>query len=114
MVRCFVYDDILYEDPATEAVIDFCWQKARKFFFFLFLRFLIFALCFVLISWAYIVHEVINEGHRNYLIALIVIFYYLAAYLFITEFIQQLRYHGRKYFNDIFNRLDIISIVLPV
>ncbi|GBC09935.1 hypothetical protein RclHR1_09210004 [Rhizophagus clarus] len=36
-------NDDMYDNPATEAVIDFRWQKARNFFFLLFLRFLVFA-----------------------------------------------------------------------
>ncbi|PKY30536.1 hypothetical protein RhiirB3_531106 [Rhizophagus irregularis] len=107
-------DDDMYDNPATEAVIDFRWQQARNFFFFLFLRFLVFAFCFIIISWEYLNHEVISWKFRNFLVALILIFYYLAAYLFITELIQ-LYFHGpRKYFGDIFNSFDICSILLPV
>ena len=114
--RMILYEnnDDIYDNPAIEAVIDFRWRKARNFLFFLFIRFVIFALSFVFVSWAYLVHEVINEGHRDLLIALIVIFYYLAFYLFATE-ILQLWYRGpRKYFGDAFNILDIASIALAV
>ncbi|GBB84949.1 hypothetical protein RclHR1_11530001 [Rhizophagus clarus] len=107
-------NDDMYDNPATEAVIDFRWQKARNFFIFLFLRFLVFAFCFIFISWEYLSHDVISWKLRNFLVALIFIFYYLAAYLLVTEFIQ-LYYHGpRKYVGDIFNSFDILSILLPV
>ncbi|RIA86147.1 hypothetical protein C1645_807927 [Glomus cerebriforme] len=107
-------NDDMYDNPATEAVIDFRWQKARNFFFFLFLRFLIFASCFICVSWEYLLHRNISERYRNFLVALIVILYYLAIYLLVTELIQ-LYYHGpRKYFGDIFNSFDIFSIALPV
>ena len=76
--------------------------------------FLVFAFCFVYISWEYLIHEVISGESRDFLIALIVIFYYLAAYLFVTELVQ-LYYHGpRNYFGDLFNSFDVTSILLPV
>jgi len=107
-------NDDIYDNPAIEAVINFRWRKAKNSFFFLFFRFIIFAICFALVSWAYLVHEVISDGYLKFLVTLIVIFYYLAIYLFATEMIQ-LNYYGyRKYFSDIFNRFDIISIVLSV
>ncbi|CAB4389950.1 unnamed protein product [Rhizophagus irregularis] len=107
-------NDDMYDNPATEAVIDFRWQKARNFFFFLFLRFLVFAFCFIFISWKYLNHDVISWKLRNFLFALILIFYYLSTYLLATELIQ-LYFHGpRKYFGDIFNSFDICSILLPM
>jgi hypothetical protein len=105
-------NDDIYDNPATEAIIDFRWKKAKSFFFLLFLRFLLYIFCFGLVSWAYLDHS--NNINVKFLAALIVIFYYLAAYLFITEVIQ-LFYHGpRKYFGDTFNIFDILSILLPV
>ncbi|POG75658.1 kinase-like domain-containing protein [Rhizophagus irregularis DAOM 181602=DAOM 197198] len=79
---------------------------------FSFLRFLIFAICFVLISWAYLNHStIINE---KFLMALIIIFYYLAYYQLVTELLQ-FNYLGlKKYFGKIFNSFDMISIVLSV
>jgi hypothetical protein len=112
--RMILYEnnDNIYDNPATEAVINFRWQEAKNYFLFLFLRFLIFAICFVLISWAYLNHGIIiNE---KFLFALIIIFYYLAFYQFVTELLQ-FRYRGpKKYFGEIFNSFDIISIVLSV
>jgi hypothetical protein len=103
-------NDDMYDNPATEAIIDFRWRKARNYFFQLFLRFLIFNFCFDYVSWAYINYGVSSEGHRNLLVVILVIFYYLAIYLFATEMIQ-LYYHGsRKYFN-VFNIFDIISTI---
>src|SRR5205814_9778796 len=85
----------------------------------LFIRFLTFAICFVLISWAYLIHnkyEIHNAIYTNekFLFALIIIFYYLAIYQLITE-VLQFRYRGlKKYFSEIFNIFDIISIILSV
>jgi hypothetical protein len=107
-------NDDIYDNPATEAVIDFHWQKARNYSFFLFVRFLIFGICFASLSWAYCVHGNISAGSGSLLFALIVIFYYLAIYLLTVELIQ-LCYHGpRAYFNNVFNGFDLISVILPV
>jgi hypothetical protein len=105
-------NDDIYDNPATEAVIDFRWQKARNFFFFLFLRFLIFATCFGVVSWAYLNHG--NMINGNFIFTLIIIFYYLAIYQLFTE-ILQIRYRGfKKYFGEIFNSVDLISTALSV
>ncbi|UZO23158.1 uncharacterized protein OCT59_015502 [Rhizophagus irregularis] len=104
-------NDDIYDNPATEAIIDFRWKRARTFFFSLFLRFLLYVLCFGLISWAYVDHSIIINA--NFLFMLIVIYYYLAIYLFITELLQ-LKYEWRKYMSDIHNFFDIFSIVFPV
>ncbi|RIA84913.1 hypothetical protein C1645_858515 [Glomus cerebriforme] len=65
--RVVLYEnnDDIYDNPATEAVIDFRWQEAKNFFFFLFFRFLVFAVSFVLVSWAYLNH-VMSMMHKNY------------------------------------------------
>jgi len=105
-------NDDLFDNPATEAVINFCWPKARNFFLFLFLRFFIFGICFGFISWRYIIHSA--EEIQNILVPSIFIFYYLAIYLFITKMVQ-LHYYGiRKFFSVTFNYFDIVSIVIPV
>ncbi|RGB23884.1 hypothetical protein C1646_805703 [Rhizophagus diaphanus] len=112
--RMILYEnnDDIYDNPATEAVIDFRWQKARNFFFFLFLRFLIFSICFFLVSWAYLNHS--NMINGNFIFTLIIIFYYLAIYQLFTE-VLQVRYRGyKKYFGEIFNSFDLISTALSV
>ncbi|CAB4479816.1 unnamed protein product [Rhizophagus irregularis] len=40
-------NDDIYDNPATEAIIDFCWERARTFFFSLFLRFLLYLLFWI-------------------------------------------------------------------
>ncbi|PKC57500.1 hypothetical protein RhiirA1_541575 [Rhizophagus irregularis] len=112
--RMILYEnnDDIYDNPATEAVIDFLWRKAKIFFFLLFLRFIVFATCFGLVSWAYLNYSTIING--TFLFTLIIIFYYLAIYQIVTELIQ-FRYRGfKKYFGEIFNSFDIISLVLSV
>ncbi|CAB4389896.1 unnamed protein product [Rhizophagus irregularis] len=112
--RMILYEnnDDIYDNPATEAVIDFRWQKAINFFFFLFLRFLIFATCFGVVSWAYLNHS--NMINGKFIFTLIIIFYYLAIYQLFTE-VLQIRYRGfKKYFGKIFNSVDLISTALSV
>ncbi|CAG8599970.1 4056_t:CDS:10 [Rhizophagus irregularis] len=86
MVLCENNDDI-YDNPAIEAVIDF-------------------------LSLAYLDRSFIVNG--NFLLVLIIVFYYLAIYRFIIE-VKQIRYRGlKKYFFDLLDIVDMISIILPV
>ncbi|CAB4404307.1 unnamed protein product [Rhizophagus irregularis] len=112
--RMVLYEnnDDIYDNPAIEAVIDFRWRKTKFFLYLLCLRFLIFAICFILVSSAYLNRSYIVNG--NFLLVLIIIFYYLAIYQLIIE-VKQFRYHGfKKYFGDILNIFDITSIIFPV
>ncbi|CAB4387635.1 unnamed protein product [Rhizophagus irregularis] len=105
-------DDDMYDNPATEAIIDFRWRKARAFFILLFLRFIIYAIGFGVVSWAYLVHEIVGGKFQVCLLTLIVLFYYLALYLMITEVIQ-LAHYRMRYFTNIYNYFDCLSIILP-
>ncbi|PKY45737.1 hypothetical protein RhiirA4_542826 [Rhizophagus irregularis] len=105
-------NDDIYDNPATEAIIDFRWKRARTHFFLLFLRFLLYILCFGLVSWAYLDNTTVMNV--DFLKILIVVFYYLAAYLSATEVIQLIFHGPRKYFESIYNIFDIFSIVFPV
>ncbi|GBB90270.1 hypothetical protein RclHR1_17170001 [Rhizophagus clarus] len=111
--RMILYEnnDDIYDNPATEAVINFRWQKARNFFFLLFFRFIIFAVCFGIVSWSYLNRSNVVNG--NFLFSLIIIFYYLALFLLVTELLQ-LHHRGPKKYFDAFNVFDIISIVCSV
>ncbi|GBB88710.1 hypothetical protein RclHR1_15290001 [Rhizophagus clarus] len=106
-------NDSMYDNPITEAVIDFRWRSTRAFFILLFLRFIIFSICFVFISWAYLTHEATEPKFQSFLVFLIILFYYLAAYLLITEIIQLFHHGFKEYFGTIFNYFDLISIILP-
>ncbi|RGB41646.1 hypothetical protein C1646_751942 [Rhizophagus diaphanus] len=79
--RMILYEnnDDIYDNPATEAIIDF-------------------------LSWAYVNHSTIING--KFLFALIIVFYYLAIYQFVVE-ILQISYRGpRKYLGEIFNSIN--------
>ncbi|CAB4421660.1 unnamed protein product [Rhizophagus irregularis] len=105
-------NDDIYDNPATEAVINFCWRTTKYFLYFLCLRFLIFATCFILVSWAYLNRGNIINGYFTFI--LIFIFYYLALYQISTE-ISQFRYRGfKKYFSELLTFFDISSIILSV
>jgi len=104
----------IFDNPAIEAVINFCWQKTRIFFFIRFLRFLIFGLCFLYVSYSYMDHDVASNDHRNFLVALIAIFYHSAFYQLVTEVIQ-LNYRGwKKYLSFPHNTFDIFSTIVPM
>ncbi|RIA85127.1 hypothetical protein C1645_879508 [Glomus cerebriforme] len=106
-------NDDMYDNPATEAVIDFRWRNARTFFILLFLRFIIFAFCFIFVSNAYITHNVTEEKYNTFLLVLIGLFYYLAVYLMATEIIQCFHHGFKKYFSEVFNYFDLLSIIIP-
>jgi hypothetical protein len=110
MILCENND--IYENPAIEAAIKFRWQKAKKFFYSLFIRFLVFATCFWVISWAYLDHSTIIN--QNFLFMLIIVFYYLSIYQLTTEALQFLYRGPKKYFSEIFNIFDVTSIVFAV
>ncbi|RGB38581.1 hypothetical protein C1646_812538 [Rhizophagus diaphanus] len=109
-ILCRNFD--IYDNPAIEAVIVLYWRKARIFFFFTFFRFLVFAACFGLISWAYLDHSTIINHY--FLFALVFVFYYLTTYQLITEVLQCHHCGYKKYLSEIFNILDIISIMFAV
>ncbi|CAB4474212.1 unnamed protein product [Rhizophagus irregularis] len=109
-ILCKNFD--IYDNPAIEAVIVLHWRKARNFFFFTFFRFLVFAACFGLISWAYLDHSTIINHY--FLFALVFVFYYLTTYQLITEVLQCHHCGFKKYLGEIFNILDIISIMFAV
>lgn len=106
-------NDDMYDNPATEAVIDFRWRNTRTFFILLFLRFIIFAGCFMFISWAYITHQPTEPKFQTFLLVLIILFYYLALYLLVTEIIQFFHHGYKEYLGTLFNYFDLISIILP-
>jgi hypothetical protein len=106
-------NDDMYDNPATEAVIDFRWRNTRTFFILLFLRFIIFAVCFIFVSWAYITHQATEPKFQTFLLVLIILFYYLALYLLVTEIIQFFHHGYKEYLGTIFNYFDLFSIILP-
>ncbi|GBC09474.1 hypothetical protein RclHR1_00890010 [Rhizophagus clarus] len=102
----------IYDDSATKAIIRLRWQEVENTFLFPFFRFLIFAICFILISWAYLNHSIIiNE---KFLFTLIIISYYLAFYLLVTELLQVNYREPKEYLGEIFNVFNITSIVFSV
>ncbi|RGB26521.1 hypothetical protein C1646_770335 [Rhizophagus diaphanus] len=108
----FCENDVIYGNPAIEAVISFQWEKAKFFFFSFFIRFLVFAICFWVVSWAYLDHSTIIN--QNFLFILIIVFYHLSIYQLITEAFQFQHRGPKKYFSEIFNIFDVISIVFAV
>src|ERR1043165_3913258 len=98
------------ENPAIEAVINFRWRKAKFFFAYRSLLFIIFGACFNYISWAYIN----SSGESlNLLIVSIIIFYYLAAYQIIAKIIQAYYDGCTRYFKNMFDRIALYGNLIP-
>ncbi|CAG8502577.1 9378_t:CDS:10 [Funneliformis caledonium] len=75
-------------------------------------RLLTYAICFGVISWAYM-SKLETTGHiKGLLIAVIACFYYLAYYLIAVEVLQAL-HHGFRESLSVSNMFDIISIITP-
>ncbi|CAB4443389.1 unnamed protein product [Rhizophagus irregularis] len=110
MVLC--KNDNIYNNPAIEAIINFDWHEARNHFIAIFLRFLIFSICFGLISWTYLNNN--TNINQNFLFILIVLFYYLAIYLLIAELLKFIYRGFKKYFSEIYYIFGVISIIFPV
>ncbi|PKY16216.1 hypothetical protein RhiirB3_428551 [Rhizophagus irregularis] len=111
--RMVLYEnnDDIYNNPAIEVIIDFYWKQAKNFMYFLFLQFFIYAICFMLVSWAYLSHSTIID--HNFLLMLIIVFYYLALCQLITE-VKQFHYRGLKKYSEIYNFFDIVSIIFSI
>ncbi|CAI2181778.1 17756_t:CDS:10 [Funneliformis geosporum] len=107
-------NDSMYDNPATEAIINYRWQQARRFFLSLFFRYILYSLSFMIVSWAYLDHKNINAGAVKTLFVLIILFYYLALYTFVNEMIQLWHRGIKKYFSVLFNIFDLMSILIPV
>ncbi|CAG8486599.1 6665_t:CDS:10 [Funneliformis caledonium] len=100
----------MFDNPAVEAVIDYYWPSAKNFFYSLLFRYYFFGFCSIFISLIYVDKFSLDP---IYIVAVIIIFYYLAIYLLITETHQILHYGVYKYL-DIFNWFDMFSVVIPV
>ncbi|RIA97125.1 hypothetical protein C1645_855465 [Glomus cerebriforme] len=106
-------NDYLFDNPAMEAVIDFKWNQARTHF----IRtscglYIIYALCFGFLSWAYVRHLETTGIWRDCIIVIITLFYFLAYHLLGIE-LQQLHHHGFQRYLSIYNLFDLMVSVIP-
>ncbi|CAI2168588.1 18803_t:CDS:2 [Funneliformis geosporum] len=111
VVRYEMENDI-FDNPAMEAIIDFRWRPARNYFLQLFAAFFAYAVCFGIISAAYMSNYEITGGLQVLLILVMACFYYLAYYLIAVE-VLQLLHHGWRDYLSIINMFDISAVVCP-
>ena len=112
-VITFSQDIFLYANPAIEAVIEIMWIPARTHFLHSFILFFLYTAVYSYLCYAYTIQLSVESSH-NFLLPLIVYFYYAAYYLFSIE-LKQLRHYGFKdYLLDIYNIFDLITLFTPV
>ncbi|CAB4443699.1 unnamed protein product [Rhizophagus irregularis] len=98
--------------PAIEVAINSKWNLAIVYWMnslFLYIIFISIYSIFPLYTFSY-------DNSKNYYSKSIencgiVMFYYIGIYLLIIEFMQMRKYGIKNYFNDIFNFIDLISII---
>jgi hypothetical protein len=105
-------DNNIFDNPAMEAIIDFRWRQARNYFLQIFLAFIAYAVCFGVISWAYMSKLEATGNLRTFLVCVMMCFYYLAYYLIAVE-VKQAWHHGLRASLNVSNLFDIISIMTP-
>ncbi|CAB4420443.1 unnamed protein product [Rhizophagus irregularis] len=96
----------IFNNPAIEAAINYKWPSARNYFLRLFSIYILFAICFA--------HLEATEHLCNFLLFLIIIFYYSGCYLLVVELMQLWHHSWRHYINDIFNFVDLASVILAL
>ncbi len=112
MIRCEEDDDI-FNNPAMEAVIDYKWLPARNYFLQLFPVYILFSACFATICGTYVAHLEATGYLCEFLLILIVVFYYLGYYLLMVEY-GQLEHHGWRHYFKFFNCIDLASIIIAI
>ncbi len=106
-------DVSIFDNPAMEAIIDFKWMPTWIHFSHSFILFTLYAAVYSYLCYAYTIQLSVESSH-NFLLPLIVYFYYAAYYLFSIE-LKQLRHYGFKdYLLDIYNIFDLITLFTPV
>ena len=97
-----------------EAIIDFRWTPARLHFVHSFILFSLYAVDYCYLCYAYIIKQSVDLVYHNFLLPLVIYFYYAAYYLSFIE-LKQMRYYGSSnYFSDIYNIFDLITLFTPV
>ena len=109
-------DIIIFDNPAMEAVIDFKWKwaSARLHFIHSFILFSLYAVDYCYLCYAYIIQQSVDSIYHNFLLPLVIYFYYAAYYLSFIKW-RQMRYYGnKKYFLNIYNIFDLITLFTSV
>nr|CAG8509721.1 8984_t:CDS:2 [Entrophospora candida] len=107
-------NDIIYDNPAMEAIVEFKWNKyARNYIYGLLLLFSFYQLCFGFICYGYVTQ--IKATDVLFYIAMIpsvVIVISMGTVLLVLE-IQQCLLLARKYIR-LYNLFDVMACVLPM
>jgi hypothetical protein len=103
----------IFNNPAIEAAINYKWPSARNYFLRLFSIYILFAICFAAICGIYVAHLEATEHLCNFLLFLIIIFYYSGCYLLVVE-LTQIRHRGLRHYLDFFNFVDLTSAIVAI
>ncbi|RIB29854.1 hypothetical protein C2G38_909357 [Gigaspora rosea] len=107
-------DVLFYLNPSTEAIINFLWYPSRPHWHHQFYIFIIYFLSYSIISWMYIAHiQIAGDFEFILVFVIIILFFYLTYYQFMTEF-SQVHYNGWRYLKDRVNWVDLFSLILPL
>ncbi|CAB5386008.1 unnamed protein product [Rhizophagus irregularis] len=112
IIRLDNSDDI-FNNPVMEAAINYKWPSARNYFLRLFFIYILFAICFAVICGTYTAHLEATGHLCNFLLFLIIIFYYLGCYLLVVE-LMQIRHRGLRHYLDFFNFVDLTSAIVAI
>ncbi|PKK60595.1 hypothetical protein RhiirC2_856762 [Rhizophagus irregularis] len=103
----------IFDNPVMEAAINYKWPSARNYFLRLFFIYILFAICFAVICGTYTAHLEATGHLCNFLLFLIIIFYYLGCYLLVVE-LMQIRHRGLRHYLDFFNFVDLTSAIVAI
>ncbi|CAG8619579.1 7145_t:CDS:2 [Cetraspora pellucida] len=105
--------DILCENPSLGAVINWMWYSSKSYWSRTLYSFILYFLIYSIISWAYIAHLQITGALQHFPIMTIIVLFYYLSYNHIAIELSQL-YHNKKYFSDLFNLVDLSSLIIPI
>ncbi|CAG8609681.1 2576_t:CDS:2, partial [Scutellospora calospora] len=106
--------DVLFNNPAIAAIIDYKWSSARGHFLRHSSIYFIFAILFAILT------GLTDDGlnlepimNKDLYLGLQIIYFYLGYYLIMTEFSQLMREGFFRYL-DLYNLLDMASCIMPM
>ncbi|KAF0559395.1 transient receptor potential channel pyrexia-like [Gigaspora margarita] len=106
--------DMIYENPSMGAVMNWMWHCSKFYWPRTLYIYALYFLTYSIISWAYLSHIQISETYQHILIiTTIILFYYLSYYHIVVE-IKQFYRKGRQYYLDLFNWVDLLSLIIPI
>jgi hypothetical protein len=98
-------NEILYDNPAIEACIEFKWMTSRNHFLWRLLTFIIFSVIVYISDKFYVDYKIT--------ILILVVFFYLGYHFLVIEIAQFIN-EGRKKYLNIYNVFDVGSIIISI